>query len=209
MTILELMKILYKAFNNYGIAIIVLTILVRAVTFPFTYMSMKSMKAMQRLQPEMKRLKEVYKDNTQAFNQEMMKLYKENKVNPAGGCLPILLQMPIFWALYQVLQNSVELYHSPFIGWIHDLSIKDPFYVLPVLMSITMVIQQKITPSTIDPAQARVMMFMPVFFGFLMMSLPAGLTLYIFVSTLFGIIQQILMLQDRGKDQQVALVRRT
>jgi YidC/Oxa1 family membrane protein insertase len=206
--LLELMKYFYKIFNNYGVAIIALTILVRGITFPFTYVSYKSMKAMQRIQPEIKRIKEIYKDNTQAINQETMKLMKENKVNPAGGCLPLLFQLPIFWALYQVLQNSIELYHSPFLGWIHDLSMKDPFYILPALMCLSMVLQQRITPSTMDPAQAKVMMFMPIFFGFLMMSLPAGLTLYIFVSTLFGIVQQLYMMKDRGPTAQPALVRK-
>jgi YidC/Oxa1 family membrane protein insertase len=161
---------------------------------------------MQRIQPELARLKEIHKNNTQVLHQETMKLMRDNKVNPAGGCLPLLLQLPIFWALYQVLQNSIELYHSPFVGWIHDLSLKDPYFVLPVLMCITMVIQQRLTPNTMDPAQAKIMMFMPVMFGFLMMSLPAGLTLYIFVSTLFGILQQLFMMRDRNAAP--AVVRR-
>jgi YidC/Oxa1 family membrane protein insertase len=207
--LLELMKYLYKVFNNYGIAIIALTVLVRALTFPFTYVSFKSMRSMQKIQPELKRLKEIHKDNTQVLNQETMKLMRDNKVNPAGGCLPLLLQLPIFWALYQVLQNSIELYHSPFILWIHDLSMKDPYYVLPALMGISMIIQQKLTPNTMDPAQAKMMMFMPLFFAFLMMSLPSGLTLYIFVSTIFGVIQQVYMMKDRSRAAQPALVRRT
>jgi YidC/Oxa1 family membrane protein insertase len=204
--LLELMKFFYHIFSNYGIAIIALTILVRGLTFPFTYLSFKSMKSMQRIQPELARLKEIHKNNTQVLHQETMKLMRDNKVNPAGGCLPLLLQLPIFWALYQVLQNSIELYHSPFVGWIHDLSLKDPYFVLPVLMCITMVIQQRLTPNTMDPAQAKIMMFMPVMFGFLMMSLPAGLTLYIFVSTLFGILQQLFMMRDRNAAP--AVVRR-
>ena len=161
---------------------------------------------MQQIQPEIQRLKEIYKDNTQALNQEMMKLMRDNKVNPMGGCLPIVLQLPIFWALYQVLQNSIELYRSPFLGWIHDLSLKDPYYVLPVLMGISMFIQQKMTPSTMDPAQAKVMLIMPIFFAVLMMSLPSGLTLYIFVSTLFGILQQVFMMKDKQSNK--AVIRR-
>jgi YidC/Oxa1 family membrane protein insertase len=202
--LLQLMKWLYSIFNNYGVAIIVLTILVRTLTFPFTYMSFKSMKSMQMIQPHIARLKEQHKDNTAVLNQEMMKLMRDNKVNPMGGCLPMLLQLPVFWALYQVLQNSIELYHSPFAGWIHDLSLKDPYYVLPVLMGAAMFVQQKMTPSTMDPAQARVMMIMPVLFSFLMVSLPSGLTLYIFVSTLFGIIQQTFMMKGQVKPAQVA-----
>ena len=108
------------------------------------------------------------------MNQEVMRLWKENKVNPMGGCLPIALQLPVFWALYTVLQNSIELYHAPFILWINDLSLKDPLYVTPVLMGITMFIQQKMTPSTADPTQARMMLIMPVFFALLMMNLPSG-----------------------------------
>lgn len=195
--LLQLMKWFYSIFKNYGVAIIALTILVRMITFPFTYMSYKSMRAMQLIQPQIARLKEVYKDKTTQLNQEMMKLMRENKVNPMGGCLPMLLQLPVFWALYQVLQNSIELYHSPFFGWIHDLSMKDPYYVLPVLMGFSMFAQQKMTPNTMDPAQAKVMLIMPVLFSFLMISLPSGLTLYIFVSTLFGILQQVFMMKDR------------
>ncbi len=195
--LLGVMKWFYGMVGNYGLAIILLTLLVRSLTFPFTYLSYKSMKAMQTIQPKVAALKEQYKGNTQAFNVEVMKLYKENKVNPMGGCLPMLLQLPIFWALYQVLQNSIELYKAPFFGWILDLSQKDPYYVLPVLMGISMFAQQKLTPSTMDPAQAKMMAFMPIFFSFLMFGLPSGLTLYIFVSTVFGIIQQLFIMKDK------------
>jgi YidC/Oxa1 family membrane protein insertase len=122
---------------------------------------------------------------------------KAHKANPLGGCLPMLLQLPVFFALFQVLAQSIELYKSPFMLWITDLSVKDPFYVLPVLMGITMFVQQRITPSTMDPQQAKIMMWMPVIFSFFMISLPSGLTLYIFVSTLFGIIQQFVFMKDR------------
>lgn len=191
--LLGIMKWFYSMIGNYGIAIILLTILVRVLTFPFTYVSYKSMRAMQVIQPEIAKLKEKFKGDNKTLNVEMMKLMRENKVNPAGGCVPMLLQLPIFWALYQVLQNSIELHRSPFYFWIHDLSQKDPFYVLPVLMGIAMFIQQKMMPSTMDPAQQKVMLFMPVFFSFLMFGLPSGLTLYILISTVFGIIQQMLM----------------
>ncbi len=205
--LLGVMKWFYGIVGNYGVAIILLTLLVRSLTFPFTYMSYKSMKSMQLLQPEVARLKEKHKGDTQTFNMEMMKLYKENKVNPMGGCLPMLLQLPVFWALYQVLQNSIELYRAPFILWIHDLSQKDPYYVLPVLMGITMFIQQKITPSTMDPAQAKMMLIMPIFFSILMFGLPSGLTLYIFVSTLFGIIQQLIIMKDRRPQAKAAILK--
>jgi len=205
--LLQLMRWFYTVFQNWGLAIIALTILVRLVTFPFTYVSYKSMQSMQKIQPEIARLKEVHKDNTQLLNQEMLKLMRENKVNPMGGCIPMLLQLPIFWALYQVLQNSIELYHAPFYGWIHDLSQKDPYYVLPVLMGIVMFIQQKMTPNTMDPTQAKIMLIMPVFFAFIMLSVPSGLTLYIFISTLFGIIQQMSMMSDRAGNNQVVVRR--
>lgn len=122
---------------------------------------------------------------------------KTNKVNPLGGCLPMLLQFPVFLALYQVLGHSIELYQAPFIFWIKDLSLKDPFYLLPVLMGLTMFFQQKVTPNTMDPAQAKIMAFMPLIFTFFMVSLPSGLTLYIFISSLFGVLQQIYFLKEK------------
>jgi YidC/Oxa1 family membrane protein insertase len=196
--LLKLMNWFYGLTHNYGAAIILLTLLVRFVVLPFNLMSYKSMKAMQTIQPHMQRVREKYKDDPQALNRETMNLMKEHKVNPLGGCLPMLLQLPVFFALYQVLDHSIELYKAPFMFWIHDLSLKDPFYILPVLMGITMYIQQKITPSTLDPAQAKVLQFMPILFTFFMVSLPSGLTLYIFVSTLFGIIQQYLFMRESG-----------
>lgn len=195
--ILDLLRWFYKMFHNYGLAIIALTILVRLLVLPFNLMSYKSMKAMQVIQPQIQRLKDRYKDDREALNREMMVLMRDNKVNPLGGCLPMLLQLPVFIALYQVLNETIELYRAPFGLWIYDLSLKDPYYVLPVLMGITMFIQQKMTPTTMDPAQAKVMLFMPVMFTFLMISLPSGLTLYIFVSTLFGIIQQLVFMREK------------
>jgi YidC/Oxa1 family membrane protein insertase len=126
-----------------------------------------------------------------------MNLMRAHKVNPLGGCLPVLLQLPVFWALYQVLGQSIELYRAPFILWIHDLSLKDPYYVLPVLMGITLFFQQRVTPNTMDPAQRKVLMFMPLLFSVFMISLPSGLTLYIFVSGLFGVTQQLYFMRDR------------
>jgi YidC/Oxa1 family membrane protein insertase len=158
-------------------------------------MSFKSMKAMQQIQPHVQVLREKHKDDPMTLNKEMMALMKENKANPLGGCLPMLLQIPIFFALYKVIGSSVELYQSPFFGWIQDLSAHDKFYVLPVLMGISMFLQQKLTPmTTLDPTQAKIMMFLPVVFSLFMLNLPSGLTLYMFVSTVFGIIQQKLML---------------
>ncbi len=199
--ILWLLKFLHQYIANWGLAIIVLTIIVRLIVLPFNVYSYKSMKVMQKLQPQMNAIRERYKDKSNEeklqMNSEIMKLMKEHKANPLGGCLPMLLQLPVFIALYAVLGQSIELYQAPFGLWIHDLSIRDPWFVTPVLMGITMFIQQKITPSTMDPQQAKIMMWMPVIFAVFMVSLPAGLTLYIFVSTLFGIIQQLVFMRDR------------
>ncbi len=195
--LLSIMKFFNGLVHNYGLAIILLTLLVRALVMPFNIYSFKSMKVMQKLQPEMKALREKFKDDPATQNAKVMELMKVNKANPLGGCLPMLLQLPVFFALYQTLGQSIELYREPFGFWIHDLSFRDPYFVLPVLMGITMFIQQKITPSNMDPQQAKIMMFMPIMFSFFMVSLPSGLTLYIFVSTLFGITQQYLFLREK------------
>jgi len=141
-------------------------------------------------------LREKYKEDPMRLNQEMMALMKENGANPLGGCLPMLLQIPIFFALYRVISSSVELYQSPFMFWINDLSAYDKFYVLPVLMAASMFIQQKITPTTMDPTQAKIMLFLPLVMCLFMLQLPSGLTLYMFISTLFGIIQQMIIMRD-------------
>lgn len=194
--LLYVMKAFHSVVGNWGVAIILLTLLVRLCVLPFNIMSFRSMKAMQKVQPIIQGLREKYKDDTMRLNQEMMKVMKENGANPLGGCLPMLLQIPVFFALYRVIGSSVELYNSPFAGWIHDLSSHDPFYVLPILMAVFMFVQQKITPSTMDPTQAKVMAFLPVVFSLFMLQLPSGLTLYMVVSTLFGIIQQFIIMRD-------------
>ncbi len=205
--ILLLLKFLYSLVGNYGVAIIIVTLLIRMILLPLNITSYRSMKKMQVIQPLLKSLKERYKEDPRQLQLETMALMKREKVNPIGGCLPMLLQLPIFIALYNVLAQSIELYQAPFMLWIKDLSLKDPFYVLPVLMGLTMFIQQKITPTTMDPAQAKVMQIMPVIFSLMMISLPSGLTLYIFVSTLFGIIQQYLIMKDKSSaGEQVGVV---
>jgi YidC/Oxa1 family membrane protein insertase len=159
------------------------------------------MKAMQKLQPQINALKEKYKDDAQKFGQEQLALFRAHKVNPAGGCLPILVQLPVFIALYAVLQNSIELFHAPFFGWVQDLSAKDPYYVFPALMGVSMFVQQKMTPAAgMDPTQQKILLLMPVIFSVVMLNLPSGLTAYIFLSTLLGILQQLLMNREQGKD---------
>lgn len=192
-----LLNFLQKFVQNWGLAIIALTLVVRILVLPFNIMSYRSMKKMAALQPKLKELRERYKDDPAAINRETMNLMKVEKANPLGGCLPMLLQLPIFFALYQVLGQSIELYQAPFYGWIQDLSLKDPYYVLPVLMGITLYIQHKITPTTMDPQQAKIMAWMPVIFSVFTLGLPSGLTLYIFVSTLFGVIQQRIFMMEK------------
>jgi YidC/Oxa1 family membrane protein insertase len=194
--LLYVMKAFHSVVGNWGIAIILLTLAVRFVVLPFNIMSAKSMKAMQKVQPIIAGLREKYKDDAMRLNTEMMAVMKQHGANPMSGCLPMLLQIPIFFALYRVIGSSIELYNSPFILWITDLSAHDKFYVLPVSMAVFMYIQQKITPSTMDPTQAKIMQFMPLVFSIFMLQLPAGLTLYMVVSTLFGIIQQYLIMRD-------------
>jgi len=195
--LLSTLKFFYKFVHNYGIAIILLTILVRALFYPLSLKSYKSMKAMQKLQPQIQALKDKYGDDREKINREQIALFKAHKVNPAGGCLPMFVQLPVFIALYAVLGNSIDLFQAPFVGWIHDLSAKDPFYIFPVLMGLAMVVQQKITPMVgMDPVQQKMMLIMPVVFTFFMINLPSGLTLYMFVSTLLGILQQYTMTRE-------------
>jgi YidC/Oxa1 family membrane protein insertase len=192
--LLSILRWFYQFVRNYGVAIILLTVLLKLVTYPLTYKSMKSMKQMARLQPELQKLRDKHADDKEAQNRAVLEFMRGNGYNPAAGCLPMLIQMPIFFALYRVLYSSIELYHAPFMFWIKDLSAHDPFYVTPVLMSVTMFLQQKLSPSTAtDPVQQKMMMMMPLIFGAFMLSLPSGLTLYMLVNALVSIIQQLIM----------------
>ncbi|OGH58303.1 MAG: hypothetical protein A3G34_03340 [Candidatus Lindowbacteria bacterium RIFCSPLOWO2_12_FULL_62_27] len=185
---LRLMNLFHKAIPNYGVSILLLTCIVRVVLYPLTYKSYASMAKLKELTPKMKVIQDKYKDNKEKLNKELMRLYKDNKVNPAGGCLPILLQIPVFIAFYNMLQYAIELRGASFL-WVLDLSERDPYYILPVLMGASMLIQQKLTPSP-DPNQAKIGMMMTVIFTFLFLTFPAGLNLYWFVSTVLGIWQQ-------------------
>jgi YidC/Oxa1 family membrane protein insertase len=186
------LKFLYRYVHNYGIAIIIITVIIKILFYPLTYKSYKSMKDMQKIQPKMALLKEKHKNDKDAMNKAVMELYKTNKVNPLGGCLPMLIQMPIFIALYRALMTSIELRHAPFMLWIYDLSTKDPYYVTPIIMGATMFIQQKMTPNTsMDPAQAKMMMALPLVFTVMFINMPAGLVLYWFVNNILTIAQQM------------------
>lgn len=185
-----LLTLLHGIFANWGVAIIVLTMIVKALLYPLSAASFRSMAKMRKLQPEMVRLKERYGDDRQQFSQAMMELYKKEGANPLGGCLPILLQMPVFLALYWTLMESVELRHAPFVLWIDDLSAMDPYFVLPILMGISMYVTQMLQPEPPDPVQAKVFKFMPIMFTFFFLWFPSGLVLYWFVNNLLSIMQQ-------------------
>ena len=179
---------LYGVTHNYGVAIIIITVIIKLLFYPLTWKSFKSMQAMQHLQPQMKRLQDMYKNDRQKLNEEMMKLYREQKVNPLGGCLPMVVQIPVFIALYQVLYASIELRHAGFIWWIRDLSAPD--YPMALLMGASMVVQQWMTPTTGDPRQAKMMLFMPIIFTFMFLNFPVGLVIYWLVNNLLTIAQQ-------------------
>lgn len=189
--LLYLLQFFYKVAHNYGLAIILLTILVKILLNPINRKSMESMKGMSQLQPRLKELQKKYGNDKQRLNTEMMQLFKAHKVNPMGGCLPMLLQFPIYIALYKVLWGSVELYHAPFFWIYKDLSAPDPYFIIPVLLGIAMFVQTKMTPTpSADPAQQKIMMIMPLMFAGIMIFLPLGLGLYILVNTVMTVVQQ-------------------
>ncbi len=203
--ILWLLKWFYRYTHNYGVAIILLTILTKVFFFPLTLKSMRSMKAMQALQPQINALRSKYKSDPQRVQRETMELYREHRVNPLGGCLPMVVQIPVFYALYVALSVAVEMQNAPFVCfgrffgvdlWICDLAAHDPTYVLPILMGASMLIQQKMTPTMGDPRQAKMMLLMPVVFTFMFLNLPSGLVLYWTLSNVLQIAQQLYM--ERG-----------
>ncbi|HRR14888.1 MAG TPA: membrane protein insertase YidC, partial [Thermoanaerobaculia bacterium] len=190
------------AVGNWGWAIVLMTIVLKIVLLPLTLTGYSSMQKMQRLNPKIQAIRERYRPklrdkqgrmNPEAqrqMNEEVMALYKAEGVNPAGGCLPMLLQIPVFFAFYSVLSTSVELWHAPWIGWIHDLSAKDPLYVLPIVMGVTQFVQQKMTPAAADPMQRRMFQLFPVIFLIFSLQFPSGLVLYWLVNNLLTIAQQ-------------------
>jgi YidC/Oxa1 family membrane protein insertase len=215
------LKLFYQLLGNYGWAIVLLTILVRIPFIPLVNKSQQSMKKMQDIQPRMAEIREKYKKDPQKMQQEMMQLYKTHKVNPLGGCLPILLQIPVFFALYKILLIAIELRHAPFMLWIQDLSAPDtlfghiPAYIpliggfaigpLPILMGATMVIQQKMTPTSLDPTQNKIMMIMPVVFTFLFLNFASGLVLYWLMNNIFSIAQQFYVNQKLAKEKAAGI----
>ncbi|GAJ73449.1 LOW QUALITY PROTEIN: inner membrane protein translocase component YidC, long form [Vibrio sp. JCM 18904] len=195
-----LLSFIQSFVGNWGVAIICLTFIVRGAMYPLTKAQYTSMAKMRMLQPKLQAMRERIGDDRQRMSQEMMELYKKEKVNPLGGCLPLILQMPIFIALYWALMESVELRHSPFFGWIHDLSAQDPYYILPLLMGASMFLIQKMSPTTVtDPMQQKIMTFMPVMFTFFFLFFPSGLVLYWLVSNIVTLIQQTLIYKGLEK----------
>ena len=211
---LQLLRLVNRWVHNYGVSIILVTVLIKIVFWPLTHKSYKSMKAMQKLQPKMKELQALYKDDKQGLNRAMMQLYRDQKVNPMGGCLPMILQIPFFFAFYNALLYSIELRHAPFICWenevlwgfrgICDLSVYDPSYITPVLMGASMFWQQSMTPTVGDPTQAKIMKFMPLIFLFFFLNAPAGLVVYWLINNVLSVVQQIWTNRARGVEEASA-----
>lgn len=199
-----MLKFIHGLVGNWGFAIIGLTLAVKAVFFYPSAISYKSMAKLRKLTPKMQEMKERYGDDRQKLSQEMMKLYQTEKVNPLGGCLPMLIQMPVFLALYWVLMESVELRHAPFLGWIIDLSIKDPYFVLPLIYGVTMWFMQKLNPQPTDPMQAKVMQMLPLVFTFMFLWFPAGLVLYWVTNNVLTIAQQWMITRQIDNEDKKA-----
>ena len=188
-----LLEWLYMLMGNWGWAIIGLTIIVRLILFPLSYKGIMSMQRLKDLTPKMKEIQEQYKGDPQKMQMHMMQLYKKHGANPLGGCLPLLLQIPVFFAIYRVLYNAVELKSSQWILWIHDLSVMDPYFILPILMGASMYIQQALTPNTLDPTQAKIFKLLPVIFTLFLITFPAGLVLYWTINNIFAIGMQLVI----------------
>jgi YidC/Oxa1 family membrane protein insertase len=186
----SVLRFIHDYTYNYGVAIILLTVSIKLLFVPLQYKSYKSMKDMQLVQPKVAALQTKYKDDRERLNKELIKLYRDHKVNPVGGCLPMVLQMPVFVALFNILYMTIDLRQAPFFLWITDLSAQDPYYVLPIIMGVSMVIQQKIMPTTMDPTQAKIMLLLPAFMTLLFLSFPAGLVLYWLTNNVITITQQ-------------------
>ncbi len=185
------LKYIHSIVGNWGWSIIIITLIIRFILYPLTYKGMVSMNKLKALSPKIKEIQKQHKGDPQKLNAKTMELYKKHGANPMGGCLPMIMQIPVFFAIYRVLLNSVELKDAPWIGWIEDLSLMDPYYVLPVLMGASMFWQQRITPTNFtDPMQEKIMKFLPLIFTFFFVTFPAGLTLYWFVNNLFSVAQQ-------------------
>lgn len=202
-----LLEWLYMLMGNWGWAIIGLTIIVRLILFPLSYKGIMSMQRLKDLTPKMKEIQEQYKGDPQKMQMHMMQLYKKHGANPLGGCLPLLLQIPVFFAIYRVLYNAVELKSSQWILWIHDLSVMDPYFILPILMGASMYIQQALTPNTLDPMQARIFKLLPIIFTLFLITFPAGLVLYWTINNIFAIGMQLVINKIIDKQRAVEIAK--
>lgn len=192
--IFKVLMWLHGIFGNWGWSIIALTALIRMMLYPLTQKGMVSMQKIKEIAPKIKEVQAKYKGDPQRMNAAVMEMYKKHGANPLGGCLPLVLQIPVFFAIYRVLLNAVELQGAPWLLWVTDLSRMDPYYILPVLMGATMYYQQKITPSNFtDPLQEKIFKFLPIIFTFFFFTFPAGLVLYWFINNIFSIAQQYLV----------------
>ncbi len=193
--LVQLLKFFNRYLHNYGLAIILVTVLIKLVFYPLSQKSYQSMSKMKAIQPKIAKMKEKFKDDKARQQKEMMDLYRTYKVNPFGGCLPIVVQIPVFFGLYRGLMVAIELRHAPFFWWIQDLAAKDPYYITPILMGVTMFLQQKMSPTTGDAMQAKMMLFMPIIFTFMFLNFPAGLVLYWLVNNILSIAQQYMVMR--------------
>jgi len=204
----KLLQFLHSVFGNWGWSIVAMTLLIRLVLFPLTYKGMVSMNKLKELSPKIKELQAKHKGDKQKLNTQTMELYKKHGANPMGGCLPMLLQIPVFFAIYRVLQNAIELKGAEWILWVDDLAVMDPYFILPVAMGATMFIHQRITPTNFtDPMQEKIMKFLPLIFTFFFVTFPAGLTLYWFTNNLFSIAQQYYVNSLFAKNKKPKIVK--
>lgn len=190
LAILKILDFLYKIFGNFGVAIIVFAIIMKTIFWPLTHSSTKQMRQMQLLQPKIAELKKLYKNDPQALNRETMQLYKTHKINPLSGCLPLIIQLPIFWALYSVFRSTIDLRQASFIFWLKDLSLKDPFYILPILMGVSFLAQNLLTSA--DKRNMALQVFMPIFLTVIFLNFPSGLQLYWFVYNILSIVESVI-----------------
>lgn len=203
-----LMSLLQSFVHNWGVAIILLTVLIKLAFFPLSAASYRSMAKMRVVAPKMEKIKQQYADDREQLNKAMMELYKTEKINPLGGCLPVLIQIPVFIALYWSILASVEMRYAPFFGWITDLSAADPYYILPVIMGVSMVVQMRLNPTPPDPLQAKVMQIMPIAFSIIFFFFPAGLVLYSIVNNLLSIAQQWYITKAAEDESKAAIAKR-
>jgi len=202
------LRLLHDFTNNYGIAIILLTASIKLLFVPLTHKSYVSMRAMQGIQPKVAALQKKYKEDRQKLQQELMELYRKHKVNPLGGCLPMVLQIPVFIALFNIFYTTIELRHAPFMLWIKDLSAMDPYYILPIIMGVSMVLQQKLQPTTMDPTQAKILLFLPILFTYFFLWFPSGLVLYWLVNNILSILQMYITIRYLNPAKQPVIEKK-